>query len=151
MQLDGNNLMDIRSGALILSDLTTAEKVMLATGLTPIRVKTERDLHRAGQVGEMKLSDERGGLVDYIALKIIALETAEGAEAAKLDAQIEAAIERAIASDSPALLKDLEEAIDRRVAWLRLTQEERDILGSPEMLRPDVIEKREQLNPQPEN
>ncbi len=148
MSVEGDNLIDIRSGAVIMTDLTPAERTMMAIGVTPIRVKTERDFHRELTRRKQSFSDEKGGLVDYIATRMLALGDGDTApEAAdKMNADIDHAIEQL---REKGMAKDLRKALIRRIKELQTERSLKDVMRQPVPLRGEAFEEYERMNPPP--
>lgn len=146
MQLDGNVLKDLRTGDIVVSDLTPWEKTLMSVGLVPERISEARDVRSEIRQEQTQYRDERGYFVDQIAMRIVLQDESNDATVDKLEAEISALQEEAI---EKGLAVGMQDSLKLRIKQLRMTGFQRDMLRTPRALRPRIGELQERVR-QPE-
>jgi len=127
-------LIDPRTGAVILSDLSTQERAELLAGITPLRVARERDAHEyiRNQVEQAK--DKRGFFVDRLAELQVNLTQPNLSEADRMEIlrQTSAYIQQA---QDYGLSHQLTRAVLQRAKEMQLERLSRDIKLAPKPQR----------------
>jgi hypothetical protein len=146
IQIQNDALIDIRTGAIILTDLSETEKLMIRAGFTPTRVAEERSEHREATRMRESYRQSRGWYVDEIARRRIAIREGLGDED-KLFEEISAVREEAF---ERGFGRQLSQSVKDRVKALQSERRDRTLEGAPRAIRPDIRELQERRIPDDE-
>ena len=132
-----SSLLDPRNDAIIIKNLTPFERTLMATGVTPLRVAQERDIHEQIRNEIAKYGDTRGYFVDKLAELQIELSNP------KLSAEDRAQVVRDTATlareaNSYGVSTGLVKSVLERAREMQRERIERDLRAAPKSLRPEI-------------
>ena len=146
MQVQGHNLVDTRSGQLIMEGLTEEERLLLGAGVAPSRVAEARDIHSLAQQMTQSRADKKGGYAAQIADAFeMQDKTTDSGERARLDAVISRLINEASAEELTD--RGFEDMVKNELLRRKVVRGLRDIQKLPEVLRPIFLELYEAKEP----
>lgn len=131
-------MKDPRTGNVIMRGITPMERLLLAVGMTPIRVAEERDLNQEVQQRQITKQDRRGYIVDELAKTVLDGRGASTETRADNRKYMRQLMQEAIANG---YAENIQPAIESRIKDMILDRKMRNLLRSPQALRPEVLER----------